>query len=350
MRYSAKHIYILALIIPAVFAFGIVPASSSEAFHNGHYGYELELSPDWQLDTSGYPDILVCSLGKGGRFIIEIIPEPDEQTEKPVPDEVAAGVVASLKSNFADFSVRNEGWSRTAGGLNSYDISFECYVGNELAIGKAKVVFGDVAITLVYYDDKLDFEYYLPNVQAAFDGLTIDKALIERGPATENTTQGKPVDFIDPLKCVYRNETFGYMCENPGRLTPKEVGGPGLVVFPTGAGEAAIRYLSAYQDAGKEPQVFIKEMFDEIFASFSRYETITEEAVKLDDGRAGYLLEVNAVFNGADWKGLFVGFISDDKEPFLLSLLGPTDEYESNKAAFTTLWRSFSFDNASTGK
>lgn len=350
MQYSVRNIYFSILIISAIFTFSIIPVSAADAFHNGHYGYEIELSRDWQLDTSGFPNVVVCSLGKGGRFIIEVIPQPGEENGKPLPDETVASVAASLKSNYTGFNINNEGWSQTVSGLDSYDISFEYYLDNELTIGRAKVVFGNVTVMLVYYDDKLDFEYYLPSVQAAFDSLTIDKSLVEKGSTAGNTAQGKPVDFVDPLRCVYRNETFGYTCENPGMFTPKKVGGPGLVVLSTGVGEIAIRYLQAYQDTGKGPQVFIKEMLPDILVSFSRYDTIKEEPVKLDDGRAANLLEVNAVFNGADWKGSFVGFISDDKEPFIVSLSAPSNEYESCKAVFETLWRSFSFDGASNGK
>ena len=343
MRNSVGNIFYSALIIAivTVLIFGIAAVAAADSFHNGQYGYEINIPRDWPADPSGYPNTVVCSLGKGGRFIIEVIPQAE--SGKPSPDETAASVKGCLETNFADFSVRSEGWSRTSGGLDSYDINFEFSIDNEAAVGKARVVFGDAAVLLLYYDDKLDFEYYVPNVQAAFDSLAIDKSLIDRNPRPVMSPQAKPVDFIDPLKCVYRNETFGYVCDNPGRLTPKEVGGPGWVTFSTGVGEIAIRYLDAYHNSPKSPEVFVKEMLPEILVSFSRYEMTSEQAVKLNDGRAAYLVEVKAVFNGADWKGSFVGLVSDDEEPFLVSLLSPSDEYESNKGGFDVLWRNLRF-------
>ena len=55
--------------------------------------------------------------------------------------------------------------------------------------------------------------------------------------------------------------------------------------------------------------------------------------------------ELDAILNGADWSGVFIGFVSDNGDPFLVSLLAPDEEFDSCLSAFNALWMSFTFNS-----
>ncbi len=343
MNYGKNNRIIPFLAILFVLAVCIPYAHSTEQFRNEYYGYEFEPSPDWKPDMSGSPDTIVWSVGEGGRFMAEVIPFNGEEYEEPVPEDVAADVKGSFGNNFDEFTILDESWSTNMAGRETFDFNFECEIDGDIIPGTARVTFGRVNILMVYYDDRADFEYNLPDVQLAVADLIID----ERAPRNPSTTGGKPVkesvEFVNPLRSVYINETLGYSFDNPGRLTPEELNGPGLVRFTTGEGDITVRYLDTYMGTGKGPDVFIEELLNELLVSYSRFDISDETDVSLNDGRDAYRVDLDAVYNGDDWQGSIVGFVFDRDAPFIIIFLAPVDEYKSNEKNFQAAWQTFTF-------
>lgn len=212
-----------------------------------------------------------------------------------------------------------------------------------MSLGTARVTIGTTCLLSVYYDDPVDFEFYLHDISWVFESIRIDEALINADIYPDIPITTDPVEFINPLNILYKNEVFFYTCLNPPGLQPEEVTGAGWVVFSTGEGEIAIRYLDLYYGTGKTPDIFIEEMLPEIFNAFDRYETLEYAETSMDDGRSAHVFRIDAIYNGSDWAGVFVGINSDNDEPFILSLLAPVEEFGEHADSFDKMWRSFTY-------
>jgi hypothetical protein len=339
---NGKSLVVFLIALIAIGGFVSAPLNAADLFQNAGYGYEIEVLPDWTPDYSEYPDTMVWGIGDGGRLFIGVI-QLDNEDSLPANEDYTAVAMPGLESNFDEFFVIDEAWSTSRNGLDVYDINFDCFINDETTQGTARVTIGTTVILSVYYDDPLDFEFYLPDISLAFESIRIDEALISADIHPDTPITGGPIEFINPLNILYKNEVFFYTCIYPPGLEQEEVTGPGWIAFSTGEGEFAIRYLDQYYNTGKTGDIFIGEMLPEIFSAFDRYEIIEEASVVMDDGREVSIFKTSAVFNGYDWTGAFAGFITNLDEPFMISLLAPVEEYERYAGGFDAMWNSFAY-------
>jgi len=339
-RKTSYLIFLVTLTVALLFA---APASASDilSFTNREYGYNFEIDFDWTVDYSQYPDTVVMGIGEGGRLVVDVITIDDEY-EQPTSQDYADIALAGLESGFDEFVIMDEAWSVSPRRLEVYDINFEFMVDCETLYGTARVAIGAITLLAVYYDDPSDYAYYLPDISQSFKTITIDESFLD--PGKEFLDDNNLVlEFIDPSTILFKNESYLYECPNPPGLVPEEINGPGRIVFSTGEGEIAIRYLDHYYNSGKAYDEILDEMIPELLAAFARYETMEGTDIFLDDGRPGHIQHLDAVFNGYDWKGTFVCFESDYDEPFILSLLAPVEEHEKYIDSFDEMWKSFTF-------
>ena len=341
MGRNRKISYLIFLVTLTVALSFAAPAYAVDIFHNPAYGYEIEILPDWTMDTSAYPGTMVWGIGEGGRLVVDVITLDDEY-EQLTSQDYADTALAGLESGFEEFVIIDEAWLTSRGGLEVYDINFEFIADFEIMRGTARAAFGTTVLLAVYYDDPRDFEYYLPDISQTIESINIDEFLVDPYKEIE-ITEGEPLEFINPSIILYKNETYFYECPNPPGLVPEEINGAGWVVFSTGEGEIAIRYLDIYINSGKTADVILDEMLPELLATFSKYEIVEGIDVILDDGRSGHALDLTAIYNGYDWKCTFVCFESDYGEPFILTLLSPIEEYEKYTDSFEQMWKSFTF-------
>lgn len=333
-------IFLVTLTVTLLFA---APAYASDilSFTNREYGYNFETEFDWIVDLSAYPDTVVMGIGEGGRLVVDVI-TIDDEFGQPTSQDYADIALAGLESGFEEFVILDEAWSVSPRRLEVYDIIFEFMVDCETMYGTARVAIGAITLLAVYYDDPSDYAYYLPDISHSFRTITIDESFLD--PVMEiEITDGEPLEFINPSIILYKNETYFYECPNPPGLMPEEINGPAWIVFSTGEGEIAIRYLDLYYNSGKTADAILDEMIPELLAAFARYETLEGIDIFLGDGRPGHIQHLDAVYNGCDWQGTFVCFESDYAEPFLLSILAPAEEHDLNIGVLYMMWTSFTF-------
>ncbi len=344
MHGRMKNLTLCLLFIPCIVMIGAIPASSTELYTNPSYGYEIDIvSPRFIANSSESPHTMLWQIGDTGRMLIEPVELNDEDNLLAAQD-YADHAVSNLENNLDEFLSLGDGWFTSLNGIETYEITFEFYSDDVLNRGIARVATGDVNLMLLYYDIPSEFDYYIPDVRATFDSLRIDASLIDESAIPEPAETGDSVDFIDPLKNIYRNSLFNYQCSTPPGIVAEEFAGPQWIVLALAEGEIAIRYLDAYYGTRETPDVYIEEILPEIFVSFSNYETILDETVTLNDGREGYKYEIDATLNGVDWSGIFIGFASDNGDPFLVSILAPVEEFANYRDAFDNMWMSFTFN------
>ncbi len=340
---NRKISYLIFLVTLAVALLFAAPAYACDipSFVNREYGYEIETDFEWVVDVSAYPDTVVFGIGEGGRLVVDVITIDDEY-EQPTSQDYADIALAGLESGFEEFVIIDEAWSVSPRRLEVYDINFEFMVDCETMHGTARVAIGAITLLAVYYDDPSDYSYYLPDISQSFRTITIDESLLNPGKEFLDDNEIE-LEYIDPSTILFKNESYLYECPNPPGLVPEEINGPGWIVFSTGEGEIAIRYLDHYYNSGKAYDEILDEMIPEFLAAFTRYEALEGMDIFLGDGRSGHIQHLDAVYNGYDWSGTFVCFESDYGEPFILSILAPVEEHDTNIGYFQWMWTSFAF-------
>jgi hypothetical protein len=343
LAYRIKSLSISFLLLLGFVALNAAPVVAGDVFLNPQIGYEMQIiSDDFVADYTGYPDTMVWQVGDEGRLIISSIELEDEYDELTAQDYIDYAV-SGLQNNFDEFTSISEGSFTSRNGLEAYEISFDFVSDYEIYSGIAQVVSGDQSLLALYYDVPSEYEYYRNDVCSTFETIRVDESIIDETAVLDASTDAAPVEFIDPLQNIYKNELFNYECTAPVGISAEEITGPAWIIFPLGEGEIAIHYLDAYFGTGETADTFIEEVLPEILVSFSSYEITLEEAILSDDGRDGYLVDITAILNGMDWSGSFTGFVSDDDEPFLISILAPDEEFDIYKSSFDNLWKSFTF-------